>query len=180
MPFQIALPIALRLSGALVFLCVVIVAGALNRAVIIVPLLAGAATLVQYIAARIAPSPIAQLGAALNDTTPSVPSLNRLWISFLLGSAGYGVLFIITVFLSAMFQQTELARTLGWTDLWILLVPSAVALALSIINARISASQVSGMMDNLNSAFGQTNSNASEEPFTVEGEVIKPTDPRHN
>lgn len=180
MPFQIALPIALRLGAALVFLIAVIVAGAMNRAVIIVPLLAGAATLVQYIAARIAPSPIAQLGAALNATTPSVPSLNRLWISFLLGSAGYAVLFIITVFLSAMFQQTELARALGWTDLWILLVPSVTALLLSVINARVSASQVNGMMSNLNSAFGETSSSSPEEPFTVDGEVINPSDPSHN
>lgn len=176
MPFQIALPIVLRLGATAAFLIAVIVAGAINRAVVIVPLLAAAATLTQYVAGRIAPGPLAQLGAALDAKATSTPSFNRLWLGFLLGSAGYAVLFILTVFLSAMFQQTELERALGMTDLWILAAPTLAALLLSVINSRTSASQVSGMMSNLQSAFSEQSPANDGEPFTVEGEIIEPDD----
>ena len=179
MPIALALPIILRIASTLVFLVAVIIAAALNRSVMMVPLLAAAATLSHWVAGKFAPNPLSNLDGADNVRTPTGSLLGRLTPRFLIGAIGYGILFALAVLISAVFQETELERAITQTDFIIIGVASAVAIALSIINAYTAASQVTGMMSDLQQAFSDMQNDQTpdgEEPFTFEGEIIDPDD----
>ncbi len=179
MPISLALPIFLRLAAALVFVVAVIVAGVMNRSIMMVPLLAGAATLTQWLLARIAPGPMASLQSSLGGAPQGPVPLNRLGGRFIAGVFGYGLLFILTVFISALFKETELERILTRTDLSILAIATGLAILLSLLNAHFGSKQVAGMMGDLEATFADMQRQQErEEAFTVEGEMIDPEDQR--
>ncbi len=179
MPLFLALPIILRIASTLVFLVAVIVAAVLNRSVMMVPLLAAAATLSHWVAGKFVPNPLSNLAGATRIRMPMSSLPGRLVPRFLIGVFGYGILFALTVLISAIFQQTELERAITNTDFIIIGVASAIAIILSVINAYTAATQVTGIMADLQQAFGDMQDGQvpdGEEPFTFEGEVIDPDD----
>ncbi len=182
MPFVLALPIILRIASTLVFLVAVIVAAALNRSVMMVPLLAAAATLSHWVAGKFVPNPLSNLEGATSIRTPMGNLLGRLAPRFLVGVFGYGILFALAVLISAVFQETELERAITRTDFIIIGVASVIAIILSVINAYTAATQVTGIMSDLQQAFSDMqdgqgpDQDGGETPFTFEGEIIDPDD----
>ena len=172
MPLSLTLPIALRLASSLVFIIAVIVAGSLHRSVVMVPLLAGVATLVHWGASRMAPGPLSPLqGLSGPDPRPRTGSL--VGARLLGGTLGYGIIFMITVFFSALFHETQLERALTRTDGAILLVATAIAAPLALYNAVSAARRSEAISSTLEGLFSQARSRADDESaFTVEGEVI--------
>lgn len=180
MPFIIALPLMLRLGATLVFLLAVVAAGALNRSLVMVPLLAATATLTHWLVGKVVPNPLKNIqGIAGNVAVPG-RSPQALLMRFIAGTIGYGMIFMVTVFLSAIFQETELERALDGTDALILAVPAGIAALLSIATAYTGANQVTGMAADLHQTFarGHTDPHGlhDEDAFTVEGEIIDPDD----
>lgn len=179
MPVFLSLPIALRAGSAFVFIAAVIIAASLNRSLLMVPLLALASTLVHWGIGRIAPGPLAQLQALAGQSQRLAGGANLFWLRVFGGTIGYGAIFMITVFFSALVQETQLERALTGTDLKILLIASGLAAILAFINAKLAARQVGAMAGDLNTLFAQMRSPDSEDdPFTVEGEIIEPDDTR--
>jgi len=182
MPAALALPLMLRAAAAIVFLIAVIAAGIMNRSVLMVPLLAAAATLTQFLVSRIIPSPLTEIKAGLNPNAPPTPALTKLSRGFFIATFGYGVLFVITVFISALFQETELAHALNRTDVYLITIPAATAAIFSLINARIANAQMATMMSGVQAIYAQMNSGDAPNPandddaFTIDGEIIDEDD----
>ncbi len=181
MTFLIAIPVLLRIAASLVFVVAVIVAAAMNRSIMLVPLLAAAATLSHWLAARLAPNPLSNLGEMLAPGAARANPAGKLIRKFLFGVFGYGLVFALTVLISAVFQETELERIVTRFDLTLIAVAAGLAIVLSVINAHTAATQVTGMMGDLQQAFNQMQGGPAatpggEEPFTFEGEIIHPDD----
>ncbi len=181
MPFIIALPIILRLAASAVFIIAVVTAGAMNRPLIMVPLLAAASTGVHWLTGRIMPSPMKNLQAVSGHVTAPGHSPQALFVRFIAGTFGYGLIFMVTVFMSAIFRETELDRMLTSLDGLIIAIPAVIAGLLSIATAYTGASQVTGMAQDLHQSFTHMRASghpdaANDDAFTVEGEIIDPDD----
>ena len=186
MPIFLAIPVILRIAATLVFLIAVIAVGAMNRSVMMVPLLAAVATLVQWGVGLFAPNPLTNLkdmvnpGAAQSQTPGN--TIAKLARKFLFGVIGYGILFALAYMISGIFKATEMERIITRFDLILIAVTAAIAVVLSVINAFTAANQVTGMMDDLQQAFSDMqggqgpDQNGGETPFTVDGEIIEPKD----
>lgn len=178
MPAALALPLMLRAAAAIIFLVAVIAAGIMNRSVFIVPLLAVAATLTQFLVSKIIPSPLTDLKAGLNPQAPPTPALTKLTRGVIIATFGYGILFVFTVFISALFQETELAHNFTRTDLYLIAIPAIGAAILSLINARIANAQMATMMSGVQAMYAQMNPDGPPNPandddaFTIDGEII--------
>lgn len=179
MPAFLIIPIALRVAATLVFIIAVVVAGVMNRSIMMVPLLAITATLVQWLVGKITPNPVNALQDALDTGIATRPGAQKFAPRIIAGTIGYGLVFMLTVFISALFQETELERALTQTDAMILAVTAGIAGVLSLLHAHTGARQAANMMGDFQQAFNemQTGQAANDEDaFTFEGEIIDPED----
>ena len=183
MPNTLLLPLIPRLAGPIAFVVAAMTAGAMNRSIMIVPLLALAATATTIIIRMVSPFPSLDLksalsqGAALEKPSPFRGALRRL----LIGVIGYGIAFGIAALLAALFQATEFQPQLGFSDAGYLIVPGLIAVVGATIGARLGVNQMAGMMDQMQDMFAQMQTPDAandEDGFTFEGEIIDPDEPK--
>ena len=180
MPTALLLPVILRLSGPFSFVAAAILAGILNRSFIIVPLLALAATLTTIVIRKVTPSPVAGLQNMLNPEAPppSTSPFRGAGKRFGLGLIGYAIVFSLAALIAALFQTTDFEPRLMPSDAGYLLIPALIALLGAWASARLGASQMAGMVGQMQDMFAQMQATQDqpdqEDPFTVDGEVIDP------
>lgn len=181
MPTSFLVPILLRLAGPLAFLGAAIVAGVMNRSVLLVPLLTVVATLTTIIIRKVSPSPVTDLQSVLSpDAPPSPPNIFRgVGRRFAIGLVGYGLAFGLAALIAAVFKTTEFEPQLMVSDSVYLIVPTLLALICAWISARVGMSQMAGMMGQMQEMMAQmqaaqSGQTAEEDAFTVDGEVIDP------
>lgn len=180
MPLAILLPVALRLSGTIAFICSAMAAGILNRSPMLLPLLALAAVLTGILIRKLIPSPIADMESMLNPNAPQQKPSAFRGIGRRLGLSlfGYGLAFALAALIAALFQATEFEPRLLPSDIGYLMVPAGIALAGAWLSARLGYSQMAGMMGQMQDLFAQMqagqNPSAEDDAFTVDGEVIDP------
>lgn len=177
MPTGFLLPILLRIAGPLAFIVATVTAGAMNRSIILVPLLALAATVTTVLIRVVTPSPVTDLQAALDADPhaqrphPAKGSGRRLAI----GLVGYTFLFGAAALIAALFQTTEFEPQLRTEDVWFFVLPPLVALIGAWASARLGVQQMASMMGQMQSMFGDLNARQNEaEAYTFEGEIIDP------
>ncbi|MEL7040474.1 MAG: hypothetical protein AAGL90_03065 [Pseudomonadota bacterium] len=186
MPTAIFVPIFLRLAGPLSFVVSTLIAGVMNRSVILVIALAAAATATTILIRWWIPSPVTDLKAAISPESLSNPPhpLSGMGRRFVIGVVGYAFLFGLAALLAALFQTTEFERQLTTDDLWFLGVPAGLALIGAYFSARLGYTQIEGVMAQMQVVAGQFRaqqgpaSTHEDDAFTVEGEVIDPPDDR--
>ena len=166
MPASFALPLRLRLASSAAFLLAVLIAAGAQRSLLMVPILAAASTGAHWLASRLAQGDHATLLAMLDPRTRRLAQQNIARAGFLFGLFGYAVIFIITVFLSALFTPTELARQLTGFDLGLILIPTLATLALGLIRGRVSPPLMTQPSD--------PPPEADAKAFILEGEIIPP------
>jgi len=180
MPTSFLVPILLRLAGPIAFLSAAIVAGVMNRSVLLVPLLTVVATLTTLVIRKVSPSPVTDLKSVLTpDAQPAPPNLFRgVGRRFAIGLVGYGIAFGLAALIAAMFQTTEFEPQLMMSDTIYLIVPTLVAIVGGWISARVGMSQMADMMGQMQEMMAQMqaaqNPEAGDDAFTVDGEVIDP------
>lgn len=183
MPQTLLLPLILRVAGPIAFVVAAMTAGVMNRSIMIVPVLALAATLTTIIIRMVSPFPSFDLKSALSTNAPAEkPSAFRgAGRRFIIGVIGYGIAFGMAALIAAIFQTTEFQPQIGLNDAGYLIVPGLIAVIGATIGARIGVNQMAGMMDQMQDMFAQMQSpNAAndEEGFTFEGEIIDPDEPK--
>lgn len=185
MPAALLFPIALRAAGPVAFMLAAIVAGVMNTSVLLVPLLALAATLTTILIKYLSPSPALNLAAMLDPNAPQTrPSpFAGMGQRFGIGLIGYAVLFGLAALIAALFQETQFEQTLRPNTFWLLVVPSLIAVATAFLAARMGMSQMAGMAGQMQAMFSQMQAgqNTAADPadpdaFTVEGEIIDEDD----
>lgn len=180
MPTALLLPIALRLAGPVAFICAALAAGVLNRSFIIVPLLAIAASLTTVLIRAVIPSPISDMESLLNPDAPvrKKSAFQGMGRRLGLGIIGYALVFGFAALIASIFQATEFEPRLLPSDVGYLAVPAALALVGAWLSARLGVSQMAGMMGQMQDMFAQMqaqqNPSESDDPFTVDGEIIDP------
>ena len=184
MPINLLLPVVLRLAGPLAFIGAALGAGAMNRSIIIVPILALAGTVTAIIIRKVTPSPMLEVKNLLDPNAPQ--QAPRLFDGFvrrlLLGSLGYGLVFGLAALIAAVFHTTEFEPQVRPEDAWFILVPALIALVGAWLSARIGISQMTGMAAQMQDMFAHMNPqsgapSADDDAFTVEGEIIDPDTP---
>lgn len=186
MPIAVFFPFLLRLAGPIAFLGAAIVAGAMNRSFILVPLLAIAATLVTILIRKFTPSPTLNLQAMMTpEAETAKPDLFKgLMPRFAIGLVGYAIVFGLAAWIAALFQSTEFEPRVLASDIWFAVIPAILAVAGAWLSARLGLNQMASMMGEMQGMFsqmqaGQTpNAANDDEAFTVEGEIIDPDEPR--
>lgn len=186
MPTSFFVPILLRLAGPIAFLVAAIVAGAMNRSVLLIPLLTLVATVTTIVIRKISPSPATDLKSVLSpEAQTNPPSIFRgAGRRFAIGLVGYGIAFGLAALIAAMFQITEFEPQLMVSDTVYLIVPTVVAVIGAWISARVGMSQMASMMGQMQEMMAQMQATQNTPPgeddaFTVDGEVIDP-DPDPN
>lgn len=181
MPTSFLVPILLRLAGPIAFLVAAIVAGVMNRSVLLVPLLTIVATLTTIAIRKVSPSPVTDLQSVLSpDAPPKPPNIFRgVGRRFAIGLVGYGLAFGLAALIAAMFQTTEFEPQLMVSDSVYLIVPTLLAFVCAWISAHVGMNQMAGMMDQMQEMMAQMQAAQSGQPvdddaFTVDGEVIDP------
>ena len=181
MPSALFLPVFLRLLGPIAFVVAAIVAGILNRSIMIVPLLALTATGAAVLLQMVSPSPMADLKDILNPGAQPQPAspFRGLGRRIGLGVLGFGAVFGLSALIAAVFQATEFEPQIRAFDFGLLVIPALLAFFGGSLSARIGRNQMVGMMDQMQNMFSQMQTpdqpgSASEDAFTVEGEVIDP------
>jgi len=91
--------------------------------------------------------------------------------------------FAVFAWVAALFQTTEFEPQIRPDDAWIVFTPAIIALIGAWLSARLGLSQMASMMGQMQTAFSHMQSDeptaeTDAEAFTVEGEIIKPEDPR--
>lgn len=180
MPTALLLPILLRLAGPISFTMAASTAGVLNRSIMLVPLLAVAASLTTILIRALVPSPVNDLQAMLIPNAPTHPPSpfrgmgKRLGI----GLIGYGIAFGMAALLAALFQTTDFEPRLMPSDASYLFIPAAIAIMGAWLSSRLGFNQMAGMMGQMQDMFAQMKDAerqaGGDEPFTVDGEVIHP------
>ena len=167
MRFAIWMPMMLRLASALVFVLAVVVAGAANRSLLMVPALAGVATLAHLNTPRL----------SLNLTgAPQQGLLSRAIMVFFMRTFLFGLVFGFTVLVAALFRQTELAREVTAFDIGLLVIPFGLALVFTAISMRSPLGNPEEFMQDLQKAFAEFQNGQGQAPqsgadgFTVDGE----------
>lgn len=183
MPQTLLLPLILRVAGPIAFVVAAMTAGVMNRSIMIVPVLALAATLTTIIIRMVSPFPSFDLKSAMSPNAPAEkPSAFRgAGRRFIIGVIGYGIAFGMAALIAAIFQTTEFQPQISLNDAGYLIVPGFIAVIGATIGARIGVNQMAGMMDQMQDMFAQMQSpNAAndEEGFTFEGEIIDPDEPK--
>ena len=181
MPSALFLPVFLRLLGPIAFIVAAIVAGILNRSIMIVPLLALTATGAAVLMQSVAPSPVADLKDILNQGARPHPAspFRGLGRRIGLGVLGFGTVFGLSALIAAIFQATEFEPQIRAFDFGLLLIPAFLAVLGGGLSARIGRDQMAGMMDQMQDMFSQMQppdpaGSDANDAFTVEGEVIDP------
>lgn len=164
-----ALPLRLRLASSAIFLCALLIAAGAQRSFLLVPLLAAASTGAHWLASRLAQGDQTVLLGMLDPQTRRLAQQNIARAGFFFGLFGYGLLFMITVFLSALVTPTELARQLTGFDLSLILVPTGLTLALGLARRRVSTTMAAGPQ-------GDSRPGTETDAFILEGKVIPPDD----
>nr|WP_070960824.1 hypothetical protein [Hyphomonas sp. Mor2] len=181
MPTSFLVPIVLRLAGPIAFLGAAMTAGAMNRSVLLVPLLAIIATVTTLVIRKVSPSPVTDMKAVLSpDADPAPTNLFRgIGRGFASGLVGYSIAFGFAALIAALFQTTEFEPQLMVSDTSYLIVPTLISVIGAWFSARIGMSQMAGMMDQMQDMMAQMQAAQSappdeDEAFTVDGEVIDP------
>lgn len=181
MPTSFLVPILLRLAGPIAFLIAAIAAGAMNRSVLLIPLLTLVATLTTVLIRTVSPSPVTDLQSVLSpDAAPAPPSVFRgVGRRFAIGLVGYGLAFGLAALIAAMFKTTEFEPQLMVSDTIYLIIPAVLAVICAWISARVGMSQMAGMMGQMQEMMAQMQAaqrgqGGEDEAFTVDGEVIDP------
>lgn len=185
MPAALFLPLLLRLAGPLSFLSAAMVAGVMNRSLLLIPLIALASTATTVLIRMIAPSPVMDLKSMLDPSAPpEKPNpLQGAGRRFGMSMLGFGLVFGLSALIAAIFQTTEFQQQVQSLDLGFLTIPALIALIGSWLSARLGINQMAGMMQDMQGIFaqmqtGQTPQDPDEDAFTVEGEIIDPEDPK--
>lgn len=187
MPTTLLLPLLLRLAGPIAFVTAAMAAGAMNRSIMVIPLLALAATATTIIIRMVSPFPSFDLKSALSPDAPEAkPSPYRGSVRrFVIGVVGYGFAFGIAAMVAALFQATEFQPQIQVSDLGYFVLPAIIAVIGASLGARIGVNQMAGMMDQMQGMFSQMQSNGQasdpvndEDGFTFEGEIIDPDEPK--
>ncbi|MEO1659780.1 MAG: hypothetical protein AAFR51_02240 [Pseudomonadota bacterium] len=183
MPIALLFPILARLAGPISFASAAIVAGGMNRSVVMVPLLAVTASLATVLVRWLLPSPVNDLKAMLSpEAEPAAPNpLKGVGQRFGLGLIGYGLLFGLAALIAAVFKTTEFEPQVLSSDIWFLAVPGAIAIIGAWVSARLGYTQMAGMMGQMQTVFADIKSQQAPQPgeqdgFTFEGEIIDPED----
>jgi len=172
MRFAIWLPILLRVASGLVFVLAIIVAGVANRPVLLVPMIAGVATLAHLNTPRM----------SINFTgKPEQGLIGRALTVFLTRTILFGFLFVLSVGIAALFQETELSREFATFDTILLTVPFALALLFTAVSMRSPLGNPEAMMADIQKAFtdvatGNVPAANDDDAFTVDGEFEDKTD----
>ena len=181
MPTAFLVPVLLRVAGPLAFIIAAMTAGAMNRSVLVIPLLAIVATVTTVVIRKFTPSPVSDLQSVLTpDAQPAPPNVFRgAGKRLAIGLVGYGIVFWLTAMIAAIFQTTEFEPQLMPTDAGYFIVPTLIAIIGAWISARVGLSQMAGMMGQMQDVFAQmqASQNAAsddETAFTVDGEIIEP------
>lgn len=168
MRFAIWMPIMLRVASGLVFVVAVIVAGAANRSAIMVPALAGVATLAHLNTPRLS----LNLGGA-----PKQGLIGRAMTVFFTRTLVFGLVFGLSVLIAALFRETHLARDFTNFDIGLLVVPFALALVFTTISMRSPLGNPQAFMEDIQKAFaemqagqGMPSSASDDDDFTFDGE----------
>ena len=184
MPTALLLPVFLRLAGPVAFVTAAITAGSLNRSFMLVPLLVAGATLTTILIRKVSPSPVGDLQGLLNPAAPPQPqsAFRGMGKRFGMGLIGYSIAFALAASIAAIFQATEFEPRLMASDASYILIPALIALLGAWGSARLGASQMAGMMGQMQDMFAQMQAaqgqESAEDPFTVDGEVIDPDEDR--
>jgi|GEM_PF-3310434 len=181
MPTSFLVPILLRLAGPISFLGAAMIAGAMNRSVLLVPLLAVVATVTTIVIRMFSPSPVTDLKSVLTpDLEQAPPSIFRgVGRRFVIGLIGYAIAFWLTAMIAAIFQTTEFEPQIMSADAPYLIIPTLIAVIGAWISARIGISQMAGMIGQMQDMFAQMQAaqngpSDEEDAFTVEGEIVEP------
>lgn len=171
MRFAIWMPILMRLASGLVFVIAIIVAGIANRSAMMVPLIAAVATLAHMNTPRM----------TINFGQKSEQSvLSRAFTVFLTRTILFGILFVVTVGISALFQETDLAREFATFDIFLLTVPFGLALLFTAISMLSPMGNPEQMMADIQKAFDDVSAGrgpaTNDDAFTVEGEFEDKSD----
>lgn len=183
MPQTLLLPLILRVAGPIAFVIAAMTAGVMNRSIMIVPLLALAATATTIIIRMISPLPAFDLKSALSPNAPAEkPSAFKgAGRRLVIGIIGYGFAFGFAALIAALFQATEFQPRLGLEDAGYFFVPGLIAVIGATIGARIGVNQMAGMMNQMQDMFAQMqaqNPANDDDGFTFEGEIIDPDEPK--
>jgi len=178
MPTSFLIPVLLRLAGPIAFLIAAMTAGAMNRSVLLIPLLAVAATITTLVIRKVSPSPVSDLQSVLSPgAEPPAPNIFRgTGKRLAIGLVGYGIAFWLSAMIAAIFQTTEFEPQVMTVDAGYLVVPAVVAMIGAWISARIGMSQMASMMGQMQEMYSRMQSAQSgdDDAFTVDGEVIDP------
>jgi len=146
MRFAIWMPIMLRVASALVFVIAVIVAGAANRSALMVPMIAGVATLANLNTPRM----------SINFTgKPQQGLVSRGITVFLTRTILFGIVFGLSVAIAALFRETGLAREFTTFDTILLTVPFGLALVFTAISMRSPLGNPEELMADIQKAFAE-------------------------
>ncbi|MCR9268984.1 MAG: hypothetical protein NXH72_03245 [Hyphomonadaceae bacterium] len=179
MPAALFLPLLLRLAGPLAFIGAAIIAGILNRSIMLVPLLALAGTGTTVLIRFLAPSPAMDIKAMLdpNSQLQKPSPFKGIGQRFGLGVLGFGLVFGVSALIAALFQATEFEPRVNLSDAGFLVVPGLIAVIGAWLSARLGLNQMAGMMQDMQGMFSQMQAGPEatsndEDAFTVEGEII--------
>ena len=183
MPAALFLPLLLRLAGPLSFLCAAMIAGVMNRSLLLIPLIALASTAATVLIRFIAPSPVTDLKTMLDpNARPQKPSpFKGVGRRFGVSVLGFGLMFGFSALIAAVFQPTEFQQQVQRLDFGFLAIPALIAIIGAWLSARLGINQMASMMQDMQGIFaqmqaGQTPRDEGEDAFTVEGEIIDPDD----
>ncbi|MGB2075049.1 MAG: hypothetical protein ACPH4G_00860 [Henriciella sp.] len=165
---------ALRALSSIGFVMAVIAAAIAGTNIAIIPILALASTLTHWLAARISHRPDSPLGAALQSPTGQTARKKIAQLGFFFGLLGYGFIFMLTVFISAIFGSVDLSQRLAGEDFYLVLAPVILASLIAITN-RLQVSKPARPGQFQSSSRANTETQA---PFTVDGEIIDPPSER--
>lgn len=165
MRFAIWMPLIMRVLSALVFVIAIIVAGAANRSLLMVPAIAAVATLANLNTPRMG---VNLLGA------PQQGIVARAMTIFFTRSFLFAIVFGLTALVFALFQETEFARDFTVFDVCLLVVPFGLALIFTMVSMRSPLGNPQEFMADLQKAFEDMQTGApnseQDDAFTVDGE----------
>jgi hypothetical protein len=107
------------------------------------------------------------------------PGLPRnVLMGFFIRLGALTALFIVLTGFLALFRDTSLARGLGWPDMAILFVFTALALAANEVSARLAVNRMGDAVNAIRGALGAERFDARDaEGEIIDGEVIEPEAP---
>ena len=179
MPLMIQFAILLRVLSLLVFIIAAIVAGVMNRPVLLMVILAALMALTNFYYARHSRAQKAARGEPTGW-------LGKLGLTFVARLITLAIFYGLAVLISALFQETYLARQLAPIDGWVVGITLAIALLTSEVSKRMLATQVTGlmggMMADMQAAMAkmQQDAGAGDDGFTIDGESHEVDDPAND